>query len=308
MSRFFNDWLTRRMMAAKSEPPAYIQFVDSAVEAICASTWGDGVGLTYAQAAAVTSLGTAFRANTSIVSFDELQYFTSLTSISGGSSSAGAFYGCTNLVSVTLPSGCTTLNSYCFCGCSALTTINLANVLTFGKNAFELCTSLNNIDLSGATTIEQIAFRDCSSLTTVTHSGQETFTVGNESFKRCPLSTSFPTLAIASVASGYAFHRNEMSYIELNSTISSIGSRAFLRLCQVDTTVVMRNTTPPTLGNNQVFHYDNGAGSFYKNTLLKIYVPYSADHSVLNAYKTTGNWTTYADYIFELNQDGTIPS
>ena len=399
--------MKRRIMIKSSPQYKYIRFADPVVQNICITNWSsDGIGLSYSDAAAVTSLGGVFKQNTSISSFDELQYFTSitnmpyysnsiigefagctnlisiclppnvttltstfngctnleyinlpstittlagnafqgcsklaisvnlpnLTSISkyaffgcssitsitslgsitsipgGGANYDGTFRGCTSLTSVTLPSTLSSIGGSAFWGCTALTTINLANVQTIGRNAFELCTSLNNIDLSGAATIEQIAFRDCSSLTTVTHSGQGTFTVGNESFRRCPLSTSFPTLAIASIDSGYAFHRNEMSYIELNSTISSIGSRAFLRLSQVDTTIVMRNTTPPTLGNNQVFHYDNGAGSFYKNTLLKIYVPYSADHSVLNAYKTTGNWTTYADYIFELNQDGTIPS
>ena len=31
----------------------------------------------------------------------------------------------------------------------------------------------------------------------------------------------------------------------------------------------------------------------------KIYVPYSADHSVLNAYKAANNWSTYADKMVE---------
>lgn len=34
-------------------------------------------------------------------------------------------------------------------------------------------------------------------------------------------------------------------------------------------------------------------------TDLVIYVPYSADHSVLNAYKTASNWSTYASYMQE---------
>jgi len=30
-----------------------------------------------------------------------------------------------------------------------------------------------------------------------------------------------------------------------------------------------------------------------------IYVPYSADHSILEAYKTANNWSTYATYMQE---------
>jgi hypothetical protein len=49
-------------------------------------------------------------------------------------------------------------------------------------------------------------------------------------------------------------------------------------------------TTPPTLGT----------GVF--NNIVDdcvIYVPYSEDHSILNAYKTAANWSTYASKIQE---------
>ena len=51
-------------------------------------------------------------------------------------------------------------------------------------------------------------------------------------------------------------------------------------------------TTPPTLANANAF-------STNVNSSLKIYVPYSADHSVLNAYKTATNWSTHASIIVE---------
>lgn len=31
-----------------------------------------------------------------------------------------------------------------------------------------------------------------------------------------------------------------------------------------------------------------------------IYVPYSQDHSILNAYKTASNWSTYANQMIEM--------
>lgn len=52
--------------------------------------------------------------------------------------------------------------------------------------------------------------------------------------------------------------------------------------------VHLRSTTPPTLDNVNAF-----------NDVKCIYVPYSADHSILNAYKTATNWAGLASYIQE---------
>ncbi|MCQ2231403.1 MAG: leucine-rich repeat domain-containing protein [Paludibacteraceae bacterium] len=77
-----------------------IEFADPAVKAIVTSNWGSGGEITTSQAAAVTSsqFGTTFKGNTSITSFNELKYFTGLTSIPNE-----AFCGCTSLAEVTLP-------------------------------------------------------------------------------------------------------------------------------------------------------------------------------------------------------------
>ena len=57
--------------------PYYIRFEDDEVRRICAENWGDGMGITKEQAAAVTGdIGSKFRNNTEINSFDELRYFT----------------------------------------------------------------------------------------------------------------------------------------------------------------------------------------------------------------------------------------
>ena len=82
-----------------------IEFADSAVEAICLANWdvnGDGK-LGYDEAEVVTSLGDAFKGDSTITSFDELQYFTGLTSI-------GSFENCINLKSIVLPDSITNVN------------------------------------------------------------------------------------------------------------------------------------------------------------------------------------------------------
>ena len=85
-----------------------ITFEDAAVKAICVNNWGGNVvagEITVAEAAAVKLTGSdqPFQGNTNIRYFDELQYFTNITSIAAGTFTNGKFYNCTNLERVTLP-------------------------------------------------------------------------------------------------------------------------------------------------------------------------------------------------------------
>ena len=112
-----------------------IIFADDNVEAICVAHWdtnGDGE-LSYAEAAAVTNLGTYFK-STDISSFEELEYFTSLTSLSNT-----AFYGCTSLVSIALPSSISALGNGSFYNCTNLATMTVyaETPPTVGTNAFK---------------------------------------------------------------------------------------------------------------------------------------------------------------------------
>ena len=113
--------------------PAYIwtlelpvvTFEDNNVKAICVSNWdtdGDGE-LHVNEAAAVTDLGYAFMNNTSIISFNELQYFSGLTAIG-----ANSFKGCSGLTSITIPASVTkTIGDEAFYGCGNLTSVTMKN-------------------------------------------------------------------------------------------------------------------------------------------------------------------------------------
>ena len=160
----------------------YIRFEDDEVRAICATKWGDGIGLKYTEAAKITSLGTTFNGNTTITSFDELKEFgvtaiaescfrgctnlnkidlSKITVLNGNS-----FYGCTSLNGVILSPSLTSISYYAFYNCSALANVTLPTSLTtIGNSAFNGCSSLTNINLpSSLTTIGSSAFESCSSL------------------------------------------------------------------------------------------------------------------------------------------------
>lgn len=117
----------------------YITFADPEVERVLMenNVSSDGVGITMADAQAVTSIGAWFGGNTEIVSFDELQYFTGLTSIGSGYNNTQGFQGCESLQYVTLPTSVTEIKGYAFSGTSSLVEIKGAdNVAILGGNAF----------------------------------------------------------------------------------------------------------------------------------------------------------------------------
>lgn len=128
-----------------------ITFADANVKALCVANWdtnNDGE-LNYNEAAAVTSLGFVFYDNDNITSFDELQYFTSLTSIG-----ERAFAYCQELISLEIPHSVNEIGMRTFYGCSNLTTIVIPDsVETIGAEAFvginathlELPASVSNI-------------------------------------------------------------------------------------------------------------------------------------------------------------------
>lgn len=171
------------------ESDEYICFADPAVKAICvdpATGWdtnGDGQ-LSYAEAAAVTSLGQTFRYKPEMETFDELQYFTGLTAIDDQ-----AFCENQNLVSIILPEGITSIGFRAFDHSEALPSIIIPNsVTTIGVQAFWHCIGLAEVTLgTGLTNIEETAFLTCTGLTTIyALSAMPPFLVSNDVFAEVP--------------------------------------------------------------------------------------------------------------------------
>lgn len=64
-----------------------------------------------------------------------------------------AFYTCTNLTSITIPSSINNIGWYAFCGCENLNVIQIPNgVTTIGHNAFCMCHSLTQVTIPQSVT------------------------------------------------------------------------------------------------------------------------------------------------------------
>ena len=148
------------------QPVPTITFADINVKQVCINNWdtnGDGK-FSYEEAAAVTDLGSAFRSNKNITSFNELQYFTGLTSIV-----SCAFLDCSSLTKITMPSSVTSIGYSAFERCKGLTELEIGRGVTFiNYEAFKNCSNLTILTLpSRLKTIENEAFSGCTSITKI---------------------------------------------------------------------------------------------------------------------------------------------
>lgn len=288
-----------------------ISFADANVKAVCIKKWdtdGDGE-LSMAEAAAVKSLDGAFYYNTGVImpgfsrpplitSFDELQYFTGLTSIE-----SSAFSNQSQLSSVIIPISVESIGASAFSGCSCLTSITIpSNVTSIGWSAFKNCNSLSSIVVelgnptynsldncnaiietstntliagckntiipNSVTNIGEYAFYGCSKLTSIIIPNNVT-RIDNSAFEEC----------------------NSLTYVTIGSAVTSIGVRAFV--CQSDELNVTSLIQDPLLVV---------ADEFSPKTSLMVPI------GTLNAYKSTYPWRLFTNIgiLGDANGDNTV--
>lgn len=205
-----------------------------------------------------------------------------------------AFRYCCSLVSVTVPSGVTEIGNYGFQTCNALSVISIPSSLTtIGYNNFQDCYALQSIvfpSASGITSLASTTFQNCHALTSITIPSSVT-AIGNSLFRYCYALASFNIPSSTTQIVGYSFqYCYALASITIPSSVTSIGGYAF-HSCYGMREYHFEPTTPPTLADTNAF--TNIPSD------CKIYVPYSSDHSILEAYQTATNWSTYADYMVE---------
>ena len=247
-----------------------ISFADPNVEALCVSNWdtnGSGT-LSYEEAAAVTDLGQVFTGNSSITTFDELQYFTGLTSIG-----VSAFDQCLNLTSVILPDGITSINENAFRGC-AISSIDIPDGVTYiGGDAFSN-TPLYNSMADGAIYIGDCLYGYKGSIPNDTQIviANGTLSISSHAFKDC----------------------TGITAVTIPSSVTSIGESAF-EGCADLTAVIAEGGNPASI---------DASNAFSSLTNAKLYVPQGAS----STYATANGWndfTTIKEFPDgDINEDG----
>ena len=291
-----------------------IDFADAEVKRICVENWdtnGDGE-LSKAEAAAVTTLkkdngdGTfgdpVFKENTTITSFDELQYFTGLTSVE-----EDAFFKCTNLTSVIVPKNVKTIEYQAFLSCKYLSVVLPEGLTKIGVFAFGNCSYMKKIKLpESLERIERSAFADCFTLNALYipknvnyinfHNGALTGLSGLLSIVVDPENTTYDsrngcnaiivtatnelktgcrnTIIPEGVTSLFGFvGQYSMTSIEIPASVKSIIANAFLR-CRNLTSVVSHIENPVAFG-------ENAFGSISADCVLT--VPYGTRQAYIDA-------------------------
>lgn len=203
-----------------------IIFEDAAVKDLCVLYWDENFDdeLSYEEAGKVTDIGTAFR-GTSITSFDELKYFTSLERIEDN-----AFKNCTSLAEITLGSAVTYLGASSFEGCSSLVDFNIPDgVTSINDKTFYNCTSLAKFPSgNNLTTIGTYAFEGCTGLTSIVIP-ECVSSIGSGAFLGCSGLTSVViSEGVTSIGSTSFAYCSNLKTISVPKTVTSIEASAFM--------------------------------------------------------------------------------
>lgn len=299
-----------------------IDFADAAVKAICVDNWdtNDDDELSYDEAAAVTDIGVYFKGNTTITSFDELQFFTGLTQLV-----SEAFSGATNLKSIVLPQSVSNIQTNVFRFCQNLEHIVLPDsMIMINSNSFVgtgiksiIFPQKGNLQLAynafaesklrsiyipaNVTRIYDYMLSDCDDLISITvdqdngkYDSREGCNAIIETATNTLIASCKNTVVPSSVTAlgDYAFYHNkELKTLELPEGIKTIGNY-IMSTCDSLTKVIAHMPEPPTVTTT---NFGNMTAT------CKLYVP----KGKVSAYQEAG-WTTaiFRGGIFEIEEPG----
>ena len=280
-----------RTLVANFTSAGFIDFADADVKALCVANWdinGDGE-LSYAEAALVTDLGSVFNFNGDISSFDELQYFTRLTSIE-----SLAFFGCWGMNSIIIPNSVTSIGSNAFYNCSRLNSITIpSSVISIAPASFEGCSKLGQIIVKAGNPVYD-SRNNCNAIIKTSTNElvvgckntvipNTVTSIGNYAFSCCYSLTSIVIPNSVTSIGTEAFLMCYLTSITIPNSVTFIGSGAF-SYCISLTSITVLAETPPSLGSYAFSHV---------NKSIPVYVPCASSE----AYQNAALWNEFTNYF-----------
>lgn len=93
--------------------------------------------------------------------------------------------------------------------------------------------------------------------------------------------------------------KKPLTKIRFNGNVTNCNNYSFSYCSNLRQVIFTQQTPPVVSGNISLYNTNNS---------IKFYIPYSADHSVLAAYQAASGWSAVASKIYELDENGDIPS
>lgn len=185
-------------------------------------------------------------------------------------------------------------SAFSYCNLSSITIPN--RVTSIETSAFQGCNNLTSITIpDSVTSVGTSVFRDCDNLAAfygkfVSEDNRCLIVSGSlKAFAPAGLTEYEISKNITSIVRCAFYGCSNLTSITIANTVTRIGNLAFA-MCNRLKTVYCEATTPPTGGEYMFSHYYTNDHSPIGCT---IYIPAEA----VNAYKSAGYWSNYADYI-----------
>ncbi len=185
-----------------------------------------------------------------------------------------AFYGCSDVISFSLPSGIVAISESAFKNCSSLNSFSFGEIMTIGDSAFYGCTSLKDIDLRHVEAVGDNAFYACEGITKAELTSA--MVIGSEAFEKC---TALATVTLGENTleiGGSAFYETAIKSITVPEGIEVLNDYTFGKCANLASVQL-----PSTLTHI-------GDGVFRDTAITSISIPDSVTYIGGFAFKNTG--------------------